>query len=118
MDMLDIPGQYDCITANAVTYLFNHAEYEKAVASIARALRPNGAFISFDWYHAFEGQDVAITEFTAGHPTASSSMHVPIPACPISFAKPGSTGLPSSRFAYRSIFVNPKTRAAIPSPIP
>ena len=103
MDMLDIPGQYDCITANAVTYLFNHAEYEKAVASIARALRPNGAFISFDWYHAFEGQDLAITEFTAGHPTASSSMHVPIPACPISFAKPGSTGLPSSRFAYRSI---------------
>jgi SAM-dependent methyltransferase len=68
MDMLDIPGQYDCITANAVTYLFNHAEYEKAVASIARALRPNGTFISFDWYHAFDGQDLVITEFTAGHP--------------------------------------------------
>jgi SAM-dependent methyltransferase len=68
MDMLDIPGQYDCITANAVTYLFNHAEYERAVASIARALRPNGTFISFDWYHEFDGQDLAITEFTAGHP--------------------------------------------------
>ncbi len=68
MDMLEIQGQYDCITANAVTYLFRWPEYERAIQSIARALKPGGTFISFDWYHPFEGQDVAITEITEGHP--------------------------------------------------
>ncbi len=68
MDMLDIPGQYDCITANAITYLFRWPEYERAIQSIAQALKPGGVFISFDWYHPFEGQDIAITEITEGHP--------------------------------------------------
>ena len=68
MDMLEIDGQYDCITANAITYLFRWPEYERAIQSIARALKPGGTFISFDWYHPFEGQDIAITEITEGHP--------------------------------------------------
>jgi SAM-dependent methyltransferase len=68
MDMLDIDGQYDCITANAVTYLFRWPEYERAIQSIAKALKLGGTFISFDWFHPFEGQDLAITEITEGHP--------------------------------------------------
>jgi SAM-dependent methyltransferase len=68
INMLNIEGQYDCITANAVTYLFRWPEYERAIQSIARALKPGGVFISFDWFHAFEGQDVAIIETTEGHP--------------------------------------------------
>ncbi len=68
MDMLDIPGQYDCITANAVTYLFDWPEYERAIQSIVNALRPGGLFVSFDWYHPFTGQDIAIREITPGHP--------------------------------------------------
>jgi SAM-dependent methyltransferase len=68
MDMLRIAGQYDCITANAVTYLFEWPEYERAIQSIANALRPGGIFISFDWYHSFAGQDLAIREITPGHP--------------------------------------------------
>jgi SAM-dependent methyltransferase len=68
MDMLDIPGQYDCITANAVTYLFDWPQYERAIRSIARVLRSGGTFISFDWYHRHSGQSYAITEFTPGHP--------------------------------------------------
>jgi SAM-dependent methyltransferase len=68
MDMLDIQGRYDCITANAVTYLFDWPDYEKAVQSIAKALKPGGIFISFDWYHPFAGQDLAIREITPGHP--------------------------------------------------
>jgi SAM-dependent methyltransferase len=67
MDMLDIPGQYDCITANAVTYLFDWSEYERAIQSIARALKPGGTFVSFDWYHPHGGQSYSITEFTPGH---------------------------------------------------
>src|SRR6267154_1785391 len=42
MDMLKITGTYDCITANAVTYLFEWPEYERAIQSIADALRPGG----------------------------------------------------------------------------
>src|SRR4051794_8234265 len=57
MDMLDIPGTYDCIAANAVTYLFDWPEYERAIRSIVNALRPGGLFLSFDWYHHFAGQD-------------------------------------------------------------
>lgn len=68
MDMLDIPGQYDCITANAVTYLFDLPEYERAIQNIAKALKPSGTFISFDWYHPQGGQTFKITEFTPGHP--------------------------------------------------
>jgi SAM-dependent methyltransferase len=68
MDMLDISGQYDCITANAVTYLFEWPEYERAIESISKALRPGGVFISFDWYHPFSGQDIAIREITPSHP--------------------------------------------------
>jgi SAM-dependent methyltransferase len=68
MDMLKVTGTYDCITANAVTYLFEWPEYERAIQSIADALRPGGIFISFDWYHAFDGQDLAIREVTTGHP--------------------------------------------------
>ncbi len=68
MDMLDIRGRYDCITANAVTYLFDWPDYDKAILSIAKALKPGGIFISFDWYHPFAGQDVAIHEISPGHP--------------------------------------------------
>src|SRR5260221_4780077 len=68
MDMLDIYGQYDCITANAVTYLFAMPEYERAIQSIANALKPGGTFISFDWYHSHGGQSFAITEITPSHP--------------------------------------------------
>jgi SAM-dependent methyltransferase len=68
MDMLDIRGRYDCITANAVTYLFDWTDYEKAIQSIAKALKPGGIFISFDWYHPFAGQDLAIREITPSHP--------------------------------------------------
>lgn len=68
MDMLSIPGRYDCIVANAVTYLFDWPEYERAIQSIASALKPGGVFVSFDWYHPFPGQDIAIREITPGHP--------------------------------------------------
>src|SRR6266446_962970 len=51
MDMLDIPGQYDCITANAVAVYFEWDEYEKALQSIAHALKPGGCYMAFEWLH-------------------------------------------------------------------
>jgi SAM-dependent methyltransferase len=68
MDMLEITGRYDCIIGNAVSYLFAWPEYERAVESVAKALNPDGVFISLEWYHSFGGQDYAIREVTPSHP--------------------------------------------------
>ena len=68
IDMLDIEGKFDIITGHAVTYLLEWPEFERAIASIAKALSPGGVFISFEWMHPFEDQDLAITEVTPSHP--------------------------------------------------
>jgi SAM-dependent methyltransferase len=68
MDMLDIPGHYDCIVANAVAVYFGWDEYRRALESVARALRPGGAYIAFEWLHPFEDQDLEIHETTVSHP--------------------------------------------------
>ncbi len=68
MDMLAIPGRYDCIIANAVAVYFGWDEYEKALASVARALKPGGTYIAFEWLHPYEDQDLEIHETTVSHP--------------------------------------------------
>jgi len=69
MNILDIyGGPYNCIVANAVTYLLDWPEYDDALRSIAKALKPGGTFIGLDWYHPFGGQDLCIVETTDGHP--------------------------------------------------
>ena len=46
MDMLDIPGRYDVIMANVVTFDFEWDTYEAAASSIARALAPSGYYFA------------------------------------------------------------------------
>jgi SAM-dependent methyltransferase len=67
MDMLDIPGQYDCITANAVAVYFEWDEYERALRSVASALKTGGIYIAFEWLHP-HNQELRIVETCLSHP--------------------------------------------------
>jgi len=69
MDALDlgVEAAYDVVVVNAVLYLFAPPELERALGSIARALRPGGHLVAFDLFHPF-GQELTITEVSATHP--------------------------------------------------
>lgn len=69
MNMLDIPAdsKFDVIVANAVTQFFNFEEYDQAIRSVMRALKPGGWYLSFEWLHGFE-QDLEIKETSQSHP--------------------------------------------------
>lgn len=69
MDLLAIDREaaFDLVIANAVLYLLGDDELDRAVASVSRALNPQGAFLVFDFYHPF-GQELEIVERTASHP--------------------------------------------------
>jgi SAM-dependent methyltransferase len=67
MDMLDIPGTYDCIAANAVAVYFEWDEYERALKSVASALKPDGYYMAFEWLHPYN-QELRIVEKCESHP--------------------------------------------------
>jgi SAM-dependent methyltransferase len=48
-------------------YLFRQPEFERSLASLAKALKPGGRFLAFDWFHPYE-QELAIFEKSATHP--------------------------------------------------
>jgi SAM-dependent methyltransferase len=69
MDILDIPAEppFDVIVANAVTYLFESAEFERACASFARALKPGGVYVGYEMI--FPGnREMRVIEKSKGHP--------------------------------------------------
>lgn len=63
MDVTDLPADrpFDIITANAVNVFFDNDRYGFAMQSIARALRPGGYFIGFEWTHR-DAVDLQINE--------------------------------------------------------
>ncbi|MBI5722735.1 MAG: class I SAM-dependent methyltransferase [Planctomycetes bacterium] len=69
MDMLNIAARerYDMIISNAVLYMFNDEQYERAVRSVFAALKSPGHLFIFDFGHQFE-QDLKITEYSKSHP--------------------------------------------------
>ncbi|HYF03362.1 MAG TPA: class I SAM-dependent methyltransferase [Patescibacteria group bacterium] len=67
MDFLAIEGEYDIIIANAASFFFSWEEYNGAMASVAKALKSGGIYISFDLMHPFKHQDIQITETTRTH---------------------------------------------------
>jgi len=69
MDLLDLDheGQFDIVIANAVLFLFDDDEFNRALSSISAALKPNGWLIAFDLVHPFE-QDLAVFEKSNTHP--------------------------------------------------
>jgi SAM-dependent methyltransferase len=69
MDMLslDATDPWDMVIANAVAVYFDVDEYEKAIASIAGALKPGGTYVAFEWLHPWP-QDLEIRETSRSHP--------------------------------------------------
>jgi len=70
MNMLSIPrrGEFDVVISNAVTYLFNDEEFQRAANSVHGALRAGGIWIDFDWFSPFVDQRVTINEVSPSHP--------------------------------------------------
>jgi len=68
MDIFNLPvRRYDIIVANAVAVYFDHPLYERAIASVAKALNPGGSYLAFEWLHPYE-QDIHIVEKSRSHP--------------------------------------------------
>jgi SAM-dependent methyltransferase len=69
-DMLQPDPQgatYDVVVANAALMFFDDAEFDRAVAMLARLVAPGGSFVAFDLFHPFE-QEIALVERSQGHP--------------------------------------------------
>lgn len=64
---LDAENAYDVAIVNAVLYMLNEQEFAAALEGLARAIRPGGALMVFDFFHPFP-QGLAIREISASHP--------------------------------------------------
>lgn len=67
MDIRDIQGRYDMITANAVAFFLDWPDYERAIKSIAAALTPGGRYFAWEFLTP-HNQDLQITERCVSHP--------------------------------------------------
>lgn len=67
MDMAELDDEYDFVVANAILFLLDEDEFDRAIASAAAALRPGGAFLAFDWFHPYE-QELDVVERSAVNP--------------------------------------------------
>lgn len=67
MDIFDIEGSFDIVTANAVAVYFDDEAYGRVLESVASALRPGGRYLAFEWLHPFR-QNLTIVERTKDHP--------------------------------------------------
>jgi SAM-dependent methyltransferase len=69
MDALNVRASaaYDVITVCAVLFLFDSDEFDRALASIASALKPGGWLVVYDFFHPFE-QDLTVVEKSKTHP--------------------------------------------------
>ncbi len=69
VDVLDLPAnpQFDVITMNSVTYLFDDEKYSRLAVRLAEALSPRGVFIGYEMVFPGDRQEVHI-EKSIGHP--------------------------------------------------
>jgi SAM-dependent methyltransferase len=69
MDIFAIPKDkpFDVIVINAVTYLFDKDQLDKALLSVAAALGPGGAYIGYEFVYPGDVQQT-IYETSAAHP--------------------------------------------------
>ncbi len=69
LDITDLPtASYDVVIVNAVLYMFDEAQYDQALGSIAASLRPGGVSVIYDFAHPFEHQNLTINETSVMHP--------------------------------------------------
>lgn len=64
---MELEERYDFITAHAVLFMFQDREFEQALQSLHRALKPQGHLIVYDFYHPFQ-QNLAILEKSKHQP--------------------------------------------------
>lgn len=69
------PGaDFDAIIVNAVFYCLSEPEFEQSVKSVARALKPGGSLLAFDFFHEVDNYRLALVEhsrtFPDGHKIA------------------------------------------------
>ena len=89
MDIMALPqARFDIVVVNAVLYMFDQAQYELALASIASSLRAGGCAIIYDFAHEF-GQDIEILEKTDSHPDGLRLCFRPMTKIQASMAKAG-----------------------------
>ncbi|MCX7157458.1 MAG: class I SAM-dependent methyltransferase [Rhodocyclales bacterium] len=69
MDVLNLDriAYYDIVTINAVLYMMEDEQFEQALGSVARALKPGGSIIVFDFFHPYP-QDLHLLEISKSHP--------------------------------------------------
>ncbi|MCA1952950.1 MAG: class I SAM-dependent methyltransferase [Hyphomicrobiales bacterium] len=68
MDIMELrAAAYDVIVVNAVLYMMTEAQYDMALASLHRALRPGGRVVIYDFAHPFQ-QELEIIETSDSHP--------------------------------------------------
>ena len=69
LDVTDLPTEaYDVVVVNAVLYMFDEVQYDRALSSIAGSLRSGGTAIIYDFAHPFEHQNITIDETSLMHP--------------------------------------------------
>lgn len=64
---LSISAEFDFVIANAILCGLEDDDFSKAAASIAKALKPGGALIAFDWFHPWK-QELTILERSGNLP--------------------------------------------------
>ncbi len=69
LDITKLPADsYDVVIVNAVLYMFDEAQYDQALHSIANSLRAGGASVIYDFAHPFKHQNLTIHETSVMHP--------------------------------------------------
>lgn len=69
LNLLNLPKRenYDIVTINAVLYMMEDDQFEKALQNVAGILKPGGTVIVFDFFHPYP-QDLHIIEVSKSHP--------------------------------------------------
>lgn len=80
-DLLNVTalGPFDIVVANAVTFLLDWRDLERAFAGIWKALESGGAYVGFEFMHSFAVQDLMIVETSELHPDGLRMHWRPIP---------------------------------------
>lgn len=69
LDITDLPPErFDVVIANAVLYMFDEVQYDRALKSLATSLKTDGRLLVYDFAHPFDHQNLTIHETSLMHP--------------------------------------------------
>ena len=81
MDLLGLPqARFDIAIVNAVFYMLDDDQYARALASVAKCLRPGGKCLVYDFAHPFVHQKLTIMETSVLHPQGLRLVFRPMPS--------------------------------------